>query len=365
MFYVLECPNHDYRRAYQEMLDQIEYSESLGFDSVWLAEHHGDDYGSMPSPQIAAAAIAERTKRLRIGLAVSILPFDNPIRIAEDYAMVDVLSDGRLDFGVGRGYQPAEFKMLGVQQDISRELFAEALDVILGSWTKDPFTYNGKYYSVDNVSVRPKVVQKPHPPVYVAAISPETFSLVAKRGLQLLVTPTLMSLEELKTFILQAKADLAKLGQDPAKIDFPMNYQMHIAETVEQAKADTKEALTWYFKRVMELVPKGPKAPKSYERYAKMAAEFETAGGVSIDALMELGIILLSDPEGAIRRIQGLKDDVGQNEIMCWMRIGGLEHQKVMRSMRLFAKEVMPIFKAQEPTLPTKVAKELNAAAGA
>lgn len=128
IFYVLECPDHDFTRAYREMLEQISYAEKLGFDEVWLAEHHGSDYGSMPSPQVAAAAIAERTERMRIGIAVSNLTFDWPVRIAEDYAMVDVLSGGRLDFGVGRGYQPQEFRNMGVGniQGESREVFVEA-----------------------------------------------------------------------------------------------------------------------------------------------------------------------------------------------------------------------------------------------
>ncbi|RIK03299.1 MAG: luciferase, partial [Acidobacteria bacterium] len=114
IFYVLECPDRDFSRAYREMLEQIAYAEQLGFDEVWLAEHHGSDYGSMPSPQVAAAAIAARTERMRIGIAVSNLTFDWPVRIAEDYAMVDVISGGRLDFGVGRGYQPDEFHNMGV-----------------------------------------------------------------------------------------------------------------------------------------------------------------------------------------------------------------------------------------------------------
>ena len=359
LFYVLECPDHDYLRAYNEMLDQIEYAESLGFDSVWLAEHHGDDYGSMPSPQIAAAAIAERTKTMRIGMAVSILTFAHPLRLAEDWAMVDILSNGRLDFGVGRGYQPQEFKMMGIEQSTSRERFAEALDIILGAWTQDPFSYNGKHFQVENVSVRPKVVQKPHPPVFVAAISPETFELVAQKGLSMLVTPTLMALPELKEYVLKSKKMLVDSGRDPLTLDFPMNLQMHIAPTVDEARENTKEALDWYFKRVMELVPKGENAPSTYQRYAEVAAQFdEIPPDELVNVLVDGGIILLSDPRGAIERIQELHDDVGQQELLCWMRMGGLEHHKVMSSIKLFADEVMPYFKAQ----PDAVPQELQAA---
>ena len=202
MFYVLECPDGDYRRAYKEMLGQVEYAEELGWDSIWLAEHHGSAYGSMPSPQVAAAAIAAITENMRIGLAVSILPFDHPVRVAEDFAMVDCISNGRLDMGVGRGYQPREFKHLGIAglQEKSREIFEENLDILIGLWESEgkPFSYQGTYHQLENVELTPMPVQKPRPPIYVAAISPTTFHLVEKYGLNIMVTPTLMTLDELK-----------------------------------------------------------------------------------------------------------------------------------------------------------------------
>lgn len=271
--------------------------------------------------------------------------------------MVDVLSGGRLDFGVGRGYQPQEFKMLGIDQATSRERFAEALDIILGAWTTDPFSYNGKHFQVSNLSVRPKVVQKPHPPVYVAAISPETFDLVVDKGLTLLVTPTLMALPELKDFVVNAKRRLIAAGRDPLSIDFPMNLQIHIAPTVEKARENTKQALDWYFKRVMELVPKGTAVPNTYQRYAEVASGFDQIPPEQlIDVLIDGGIILLSDPAGAIARIQELHDDIGQQQLLCWMRMGGLEHHKVMSSIKLFADEVMPYFKTQPNVAPGMLA---------
>ncbi|MBA3347195.1 MAG: LLM class flavin-dependent oxidoreductase, partial [Actinobacteria bacterium] len=184
VFFVSETPDDDYKRAYDETLEQIEYAEHLGFDTVWLAEHHGSTYGSMPSGAVMAAAVAQRTTFIRIGLAVNILPFNNPVRMAEDYAMVDVLSNGRLDYGVGRGYQPDEFAMLGLgdRQETSREIFQESLEVITGLWTHEQFSYSGKYYTLDHAELHPRPIQKPHPPVYVAAISPETFGLIAEKG---------------------------------------------------------------------------------------------------------------------------------------------------------------------------------------
>jgi alkanesulfonate monooxygenase SsuD/methylene tetrahydromethanopterin reductase-like flavin-dependent oxidoreductase (luciferase family) len=357
MFYVLESRDEDYARVWDEALEQISYADSLGFDSVWLAEHHGSTYGTIPSPQVAAAAIACHTERMRIGIAVSILPFDNPVRIAEDYALVDVISKGRLDFGVGRGYQPREFKMLGLGDKMgqSREMFREALEIILGSWQSDDFSYDGKHYQVQNINVIPKPVQKPHPPVYMAAISPDSFTIAAERGLQLMVTPTLMSLDELKQNVLVAKRELAKMGVDPLTLDFPMNWQMHIADSAEAAKRDTADAFGWYFEKVMSLVPQGANTPPSYERYAELAANFKAQGTVDVEILREQGIVLLDNPEGAIRAIETLHRDIGQQQILCWMRIGGLEHEKVMSSMKRFAEEVIPATRDLGPVVPEGV----------
>ena len=355
MFYVLECPDGDFSRAYKEMLGQIEYAEELGYDSVWLAEHHGSPYGSLPSPQVAMAAIAKITERMRIGLAVSILPFDHPVRVAEDFAMVDVISNGRLDLGVGRGYQPREFKMLGLEdkQQHSREIFEESLDIIVGLWENETFSYKGKHFQLEDVTITPRPVQKPRPPLYVAAISPQTFHLVKKYDMNVLVTPTLMSLEELKTFVLEAKRDLVAAGHDPLELNFPMNWQMHLAETEEEALSRPSEALDWYFNLVMKLVPKGPNAPKGYEYMANLADAFEQMGGVDINMLREGGIILLDTPAKVRDKIEEVRTEIGQQEIFTWMRIGGLEDKKVRASMKLFAEEVMPHFQGKENVVPT------------
>lgn len=358
VFYVLEAPDHDYVRAYREMLEQIEYAEELGFDEVWLAEHHGTDYGSMPSPQVAGAAVAVRTKRMRIGFAVSNITFDYPVRIAEDFAMVDAISGGRMDFGVGRGYQPGEFKNLGLgdKQGVSREIFNEALDIITGLWESPSgkgFSYKGNHFTIEDVDIRPEVVQKPTPPVFIASISPETFQLVAESGHNLLVTPTLMTLPELKEFVINAKRIMMSHGRDPLSLNFPMNWQMHIAETDAQAMANTKDAFSWYFDTVMDLVPQGPNVPKSYERYAELAAASKEAGGLTVDALREGGIVYVGTPQGAVSEIQILREEMGLQHLICWMRFGGLEHDKVMGSLRLFAEQVMPHFADAPPVVPT------------
>jgi alkanesulfonate monooxygenase SsuD/methylene tetrahydromethanopterin reductase-like flavin-dependent oxidoreductase (luciferase family) len=351
VFFVTEAPDRDFKRAYDETLEQTVYAEQLGFDTVWLAEHHGSTYGSMPSGSVMGAAIAQRTSTIRIGMAVSILPFNNPVRIAEEYAMVDVLSGGRLDFGVGRGYQPSEYAMLGLadRQPDSREIFQESLDIVTGLWTEDDFSYHGRYYAIEHATLHPKPLQSPHPPIYVAALSPETFRLVADKGYNLLVTPTLMPLDELKEFILDAKRRLVEHGRAPETIEFPMNWQMHLAQTRAEAASNTVDAFGWYFDKVMSLVPSGAKVPKTYEAYAEMAHAYEQSGGVGVEQLQEMGVLVLGTPADAAERVREMRNDVGINRMSCWFRIGGLDHRKVMKSMELFAREVMPQFTEPAP----------------
>jgi alkanesulfonate monooxygenase SsuD/methylene tetrahydromethanopterin reductase-like flavin-dependent oxidoreductase (luciferase family) len=150
--------------VYADALAECRLADELGFHTVWLAEHHFSHYGICPSLAPLAAAIARETRRARIGTAVVIAPFEHPVRIAEEWAEIDILSGGRLEFGLGRGYQPKEFEGLGVSMEGTRERFDEALDVIRGAWTEDRLTFEGAFYRVPGVRVLPKPVQRPHPP---------------------------------------------------------------------------------------------------------------------------------------------------------------------------------------------------------
>ena len=172
--------------SFDDDLSFFELAERLGYDKVWIAEHLFSSYGLVTSTQVYAAAIAQRTKKVRIGMAVCAIPFNHPLRTASDFALVDILSHGRLDFGVGRAYQPHEFVGLGVPMDQSREMLAEGLDIVLKSWTQEKVSYRGKFWTIpEPVELLPKPVQKPHPPVYQATISPESFEQAARSGVHL------------------------------------------------------------------------------------------------------------------------------------------------------------------------------------
>ena len=143
---------------------QFELAEALGFDTIWIAEHLFSSYGVVTSTQVLAAAIAKATKKIKIGMAVVVMPFNHPLRTASDFALVDILSEGRLLFGAGRAYQPHEFVSLGIPMEDSREMYEEAMEIMLKAWGDKPITHDGKFWSIPQpTEVLPKPVQKPHP----------------------------------------------------------------------------------------------------------------------------------------------------------------------------------------------------------
>ena len=349
LFVLASSPEGDYRREYEEILEQALLGEELGFGTIWLAEHHGSNYGTVPNPAVLAAAVAERTTRIRIGVAVSILPFQHPVRVAEDWAMVDVLSDGRLDFAAGRGYQPREFRMLGADPSVSREVFAESLDAILGLWSSDgPFSYEGEFVHIDEVEIFPKPVQKPIP-VWVAALSKPTFELMARKGLQMATTPALLPLEELKRQIVVAARMLIEQGRAPETIDFPMTMTVIVAPTRDAAFKLADEPVDFHYSKLLDLAPGagGRVAPSTFEAYEEVLREMGATP--TTESLMETGIVLVGDLDDARARIAALRDEVGLKQFVCGFASGGTPHADVTEMMRLFAAEVMPAFEEETP----------------
>ena len=348
LFYVNECHDRNYERAYGEMLEQIEYGEELGFESVWLAEHHFSAYGSMPSPQVAAAAISQITNKMDIGIGISILNFDHPVRIAEDYAMVDQLSKGRLRFGAGRGYQPSEAKGLGISMEKTREKYWESVEIIQGLWENETFSYNGEFYQFDDIRLTPRPFQQ-RIPFYHACISPASFDLMVEKNVkEFMVTPTLMVMDDVLAYTKRTREQLVNKGTTP---NIHMNLQMNIADDTKQAIQNVQYEMAVYFNKVLELIPgaKGSQPPATYERFAEVAKEFEGAP-LNVGSLNETGVALLAGAEEAIQRLEAI-EATGITSLSCWFRMGDMEHRKVMRAMKRYAEEVLPYFKSPSKIL--------------
>ena len=240
--------------SYAALLDQVQYADEAGFDSVWLRERHfhTDDQGRnfFASPFVAAAYIAARTKRIRIGIGARILPLDHPIHIAEDAATVDVISGGRLDFGIARiGENELYQTVFGITAEQTRQRFEEALEVILAAWTKQSFSFQGKHFTIPEVSVSPRPVQQqPHPPVYLVGIGPSTLTFGAQRGF-----PLLLAAAQTAPIVARTQQQygqlLAQSGFDPREIVLPVNRFIYVADTNEQAIADTRETIMRFIHR--------------------------------------------------------------------------------------------------------------------
>jgi len=329
--------------VFDSELEQIERSEALGFDGVWLAEHHFQWYGIATDLMVLAGWVAARTSRVRIGTAIVVLPFHNPIRLAEQAATIDLISGGRLDFGVGRGYQAAEYSGFGLSMDESKARFAECMEIILKAWTEETFSYDGKYTTVEDVTVLPRPVQQPHPPVYVASwMTPETIRYAAEHGFPILAPAGLAS-DQIKTNYQLYRDTLRSLGKSAAGLDLPALVHIYVDENDERGWSTGVEHSMRYGASLVTLgtpVQKGGKLSREYEGYR----EFGEAGRVIKENRQEL--MLFGNPDTVAKRIEWMRDELGVNYIMCWMNMGGLSQAKVLRSMQLFAEEVMPRFPA-------------------
>ena len=339
--------------SFDDDLGFFELAEKLGYDKVWIAEHLFSTYGLVTSTQVYAAAIAQRTKKIRIGMAVCAIPFNHPLRTASDFALVDILSHGRLDFGVGRAYQPHEFVGLGVPMDQSREMLAEGLDIVLKSWTQEKISYKGKFWTIpEPVELLPKPVQKPHPPVYQATISPESFEQAARAGVNLqMASPfTYRTYRERGWTSSRRTAgtttrSAAIWAATRSKVERMLLLPFFVHEDANKAREIYKAHVEWFYAKVTANQLAG--APqtgevKGYELTMREGKKTREMGYLSFDKLHQYGACIADDPETCVAKLKDMKRRFGITEFVFWFNIGGIDKAHVERAMKLAAEKVMP-----------------------
>ena len=230
--------------VYQRALERIEIMDRSGYDAVWLTEHHFTDYSVCPSIPVLGTYVAARTTRLRIGTGVCLAAFYHPLRLAEEIALLDILSGGRVNWGAGRGFDPGEFRTFGVPMEESAARFREAVEIVVRAWTNERLTYQGKFFSFENVEVLPKPLQQPHPPVWVAAGSLDATAWAASAGYSILVGPhaTHAELGEQHAFY---RRKLEDSGHTFAGRRMPMARLLAIAPTENKAKEVAHQGARW------------------------------------------------------------------------------------------------------------------------
>ena len=315
---------------YEAILDQVVRSEELGFDTVVLAERHFRHAPLLyPSPLVVAGAIAARTERMRIGTAGRILSLDHPIHVAEAAATLDVLSDGRVDFGVTRASLDEEAHVaFSSPHEESRGRFMEAVEIILRAWTEDSFSFEGEHFSVPQVSVFPKPVQRPHPPLYVVAVSPERLAFASREGINAYIG-AIRTPDELGEAARSYRHGLSAAGHDPGEKTLSVNRFIYVSDDDGRAREEFEQPfLELMHERAPDL--KGALVAKyggveelTFERFL---ADFCICGG----------------PDTVVRRLYEVSGATACDYLLATLNFATLDHDLCLRSMELFGAEVMP-----------------------
>lgn len=292
------------QQVYARALERIEIMDRGGFDAVWLAEHHFTTFSVCPSVHMLGVLAAARTKRLRIGTAVSLAALYHPLRLAEEVALLDMLSEGRVNWGAGRGFAHSEFNAFGVPVEQSAERFREAVEIVLAAWTEERLTYRGAHFSFDDVEVLPKPLQRPHPPTWLAATSETAIDWAASRGFSILMDPH-SSMRELGDKRRRYHAKLAAAGHSDAGRDIPMARLLALAPTMAEAEAVARRGAQWLLDSYA-----GP-------QHAHRKTLQRTYDGKDPVQHYVDSVILHGTPDAVVERIRQLEQEIGLNYLMC------------------------------------------------
>ena len=328
-------------RIYAEALEQVRYAEELGFHSVWIAEHHSSRYGIFPSLMPILSHIAAQTSTIRLGAGVSVLPFHHPIRLAEEAAMVDMLSNGRLDFGVGRGSADYEYGNFKIDFDSRDRRFQEVLDIILGLWTTEDFSYHGQYYQVDGLTIAPKPLQKPYPPVHLAVSrTAASVDVAVDRDLPIL-TSFFTPQDDTLGLIRLYDERCAAAGKPSRLADVPFFRFVYLSEDESEAIRYPEAALTWVrdLSTYRRSITQGDEINVDLEHWKTIRPEAPPSYAEEL-----ANNLYFCTPEDCVNRIKALQQRHGIDYFGASFSFGSMAHDKVMASMKLFADRVMPKF---------------------
>jgi alkanesulfonate monooxygenase SsuD/methylene tetrahydromethanopterin reductase-like flavin-dependent oxidoreductase (luciferase family) len=336
-----EAVGQTHADRYAEMLELIALGDTLGFDVAWLAElHFGGAFSLLASPLMVVPVVAQRTRRIRIGTAVTLLPLHHPLSCAEQAATADLLSGGRLEFGVGRGSIPSQFHGFRVPMSENRARFDETLEIIRLAWTRERFSYRGAFYQVEDVSVVPRPVQRPHPPIRVAVHTAESFAHIGDLGLAIYSGTTTTPLPQLREYMALYRAHLAAAGHAWQNDQMALMLPVHVGTTSGAARDAMRPGVLKYYKNLEVIFSQ---LPNSYaEHLSRLKTIRDTIADLPYEKFCrDQGVF--GDAAEVVDRLQAARDEFGLSQIICWFDQGAmLPRAEVERAMRRFTDEVMP-----------------------
>jgi len=318
---------------YLRMFEQIEELERLGFDDLWVTEHHFSNYGGTIShPPTFLSAVARTTSRIRLGVAISVLPLHNPFEIAESYAMVDVISNGRLEFGVGKGSEAIEFKRAGISQEEATLRMKEVTEIVRQAWSGEPVNFRGEFFEYHDVRVHPIPVQRPHPPIWVgAARSEDSFRWAGENGFNLMTLPYLYPTPDfLQENIGVYRRALAQAGHGVSGCEILGKFHVYVDDSLDQAVREANPYMNNYWGVRYEFDP-----------------DLRNRRGSTHDVASDMseGFIIAGDPQRCIDAIHRWRQEVGLTTLSGTFHFGGMPQELALKNIRLFAEHVMPAFK--------------------
>ena len=326
------------RAVYDSAVEQMLAAEPLGYSSVWIAEHHFNDYGLCPAPPVLAAFLAARTKTLRLGMGVSLLPLHHPVDLAEQLAVLDVVSGGRLDVGIGRGGTLQDYQTFRSERSDARLRIEEGIQLMQQCWSGAPFDFDGQFHSAERLHVRPRPVQRPYPPLFIAANSEDSVHSAARLGL-----PTLSSffvpVPELQRRRQVYRETARAAGRSDAEIDAlearcgGMRV-VHVAPTMDDARRATEPPFMGYQRKmsVLRTEHTGGNLPDSFDRSTLRLRDF--------DEYLKDGWALIGSPDDVREGLQQYVDATGYRRVLLLMALPGLDTALGLRSMRMFVEHV-------------------------
>ena len=345
-FQLPQADGQDVPSRYRDTIAQIVEADRLGFDLAWLAEmHFVREFSVLPSPMVVMAAAAAQTTRIRLGTGVALIPLVQPIRAAEDAATLDIISGGRLEYGIGRGSIAEHFNGFGVPIDERAARFDEAIEVILQAWSDEPVNFHGRFFDYDNVNVVPKPVQRPRPPIRLAANSDESFERAIAEGWPVFASPITAFHEDLhRRYAQYWEQRTEREGVRPPATDVGLALPVHVAETSEQARDEARASVASYMNVIAStglrtLASRGGdpnNLPPLMQRNRPS----------NLEQLLD-EVCVIGSVKEVTEKLAALRERYGVGHFLTWCNTGGMiPHDQVERSMTLIMERVAPALRS-------------------
>ncbi len=367
LLYEMETPRPWHDRSeyniYWEALAQIELADRLGFDHVWEVEHHFlEEYSHSSAPEVFFGAVSQRTRNIRISHGVRLLPFkfNNPIKVAEQAAVLDILSNGRVDVGTGRSTTAAELDGFGIDYDRTRAEVREALDILVKAWTDEYLEHDGELIQIPRRMVVPKPIQKPHPPMWMACVAPDSYEMAANRGLGVLsfslnFEGVAKAIDKFRVTAQTPNDVIPKVIND----QFGAMAIVHVCENAEEERVGLAGA-RWFLHHVAKLFE--PFMTKnelySYEYLRRVFGLGADANDLSDAEIKEHPMVVVGNPDECVAKLEGFAS-IGVDQVLCFKQCGAIPHANIMRSLQRMGTYILPYFNpgklAAVDSLPTGV----------